>query len=189
MATGRSTKLTGAIGEFLVSAELCRKGLLATPFSGNVPHYDIIASDDLGGHLVIQVKAINKVNWQFDAQKFVEIKMEGDRQILGSPYSEPYPNLYCVFVALGGSHVKDRYFVFSWTELRSLIIFHHRAYLEKHGGVRPKAPRSTHCSISISELENFEDQWDKILLAIKNNRLPNKSLQPTANPPARAADS
>ena len=57
MATGRSTKLTGATGEFLVSAELCRRGLIATPFSGNVPHYDIIASDEIGGHLVIQVKA------------------------------------------------------------------------------------------------------------------------------------
>jgi len=71
MASGRNTRLTGAIGEFLVSAELCRRGLMATPFSGNVPHYDIIASDERGGHLVIQVKAINKKNWQFDVSKFV----------------------------------------------------------------------------------------------------------------------
>lgn len=179
MATGRSTKLTGAIGEFLVSAELCRRGLLATPFSGNVPHYDIIASDELGGHVVIQVKAINKVNWQFDARRFVEITMDGDRQILGSLVSEPYPSLYCVFVALGGSNKSDRYFVFSWEDLRSIIVRHHQAYLEKHGGVRPKAPESTHCSISISEFETFEDQWDQILLAVKNNRLPNKRMHQT----------
>ena len=179
MATGRSTKLTGAIGEFLVSAELCRRGLLATPFSGNVPHYDIIASDELGGHVVIQVKAINKVNWQFDASKFVEITMDGDRQILGSPVSEPYPRLYCVFVALGESNYSDRYFVFSWEALRSLIIRHHQAYLERHGGVRPQAPKSTHCSISISELDMFEDQWDQILVAAENNRLPNKRIHQT----------
>ena len=43
MASGRGTKLTGAVGEFLVAAELCRRNLVATPFSGNVPHYDIIA--------------------------------------------------------------------------------------------------------------------------------------------------
>ena len=49
MATGRATKLTGAVGEFVVAAELCRRGLLATPFAGNVPHYDIIASGQSGG--------------------------------------------------------------------------------------------------------------------------------------------
>lgn len=167
MATGRGTKLTGAVGEFLVSAELCRRGLIATPFSGNVPHYDIIASDDTGGHLVIQVKAINKVNWQFDARKFLQIKMEGDRQVLGAPVSEPYPNLFCVFVALGDSNSSDRFFIFTWRELSAVIRNHHQVYLEKHGGVRPRAPKSTHVSISISELQQFEDMWDRILEAIK----------------------
>jgi len=167
MATGRSTKLTGAIGEFLVSAELCRRGLLATPFSGNVPHYDIIASDEFGGHLVIQVKAINKANWQFDVDKFVEVTMRGDRQILGELADEPYPNLYCVFVALGENSKMDRYFVFSWKELRSVVVQHHRAHLDKHGGVRPKAPESRHCSIGIPALEQYEDRWDRLLTAIK----------------------
>lgn len=176
MATGRSTKLTGAIGEFLVAAELCRRGLLATPFSGNVPHYDIIASDEHGGHVVIQVKAINKVNWQFDVRKFIEITMEGDRQILGKPLSEPYPGLYCVFVSLGKSKNADRYFVLAWEDLRDLIVRHHEAYLSKHSGVRPKAPESTHCSISISEVGMFEDQWDQILHAIENRGLPNKPI-------------
>lgn len=179
MATGRSTKLTGAIGEFLVSAELCRRGLLATPFSGNVPHYDIIASDELGGHVVIQVKAINKVNWQFNVRNFVEVTMDGDRQILGSPVGEPYPSLYCIFVALGESNNIDRYFVFSWEDLRSVIFRHYQSYLEKHGGVRPRAHKSTHCSISITDLEVFEDEWDQILLAVENNRLPNKRMHQT----------
>ncbi len=44
MATGRSTKLVGQAGEYLVAAELSRRGLIATTFTGNVPHYDIIAS-------------------------------------------------------------------------------------------------------------------------------------------------
>ena len=44
MATGRSTKLVGQAGECLVAAELSRRGLIATTFTGNVPHYDIIAS-------------------------------------------------------------------------------------------------------------------------------------------------
>lgn len=171
MATGRSTKLTGALGEFLVAAELCRLGLIATPFSGNVPHYDIVTSDDFGGHLVVQVKAINKKTWQFDVSKFVEISMNGHQQIIGKPCSEPFPNLFCVFVALGKSNREDRYFVFSWLELRTAIIDHHRAYLATHDGVRPKTPDSTHCSISISELEQYEDQWKKIQDAIVRTRI------------------
>src|SRR5208337_2592159 len=57
MTTGQATKLTGAVGEFLVAAGLCRRGLLATPFAGNVPHYDIIASWRSGGHVAVQAKA------------------------------------------------------------------------------------------------------------------------------------
>jgi hypothetical protein len=75
MATGRTTHLTGAIGEFLVAAELCRLKLLATPFAGNVPHYDIIASGQSGGHLAVQVKATNTSTWQFDISKFAEVQL------------------------------------------------------------------------------------------------------------------
>ncbi len=44
MATGHSNKLVGQTGECLVAAELGRRGLIATTFTGNVPRYDIIAS-------------------------------------------------------------------------------------------------------------------------------------------------
>ena len=170
MATGRSTKLTGSVGEFLVAAELCRRGLIATPFSGNVPHYDIVASDEYGGHLLIQVKTINKTNWQFDVSKFVDISMDGDRQVLENEVKEPFPNLYCVFVALGNSNTKERYFIFTWNELRTTIVNHHNAYLKKCGGVRPKAPKSMHCSINIEEVEQYEGQWQKIQDAIVKTR-------------------
>src|SRR6266487_1871656 len=103
MATGRTTKLTGAVGEFLVAAELCRRDLLATPFAGNVPHYDIIASGENGGHLAIQVKAINGITWQFDIRKFAHVDREGQQQVLGNPNPEPYPGLWCVMVALSDS--------------------------------------------------------------------------------------
>ena len=57
MATGRSNKLVGQTGEYLIAAELSRRGLIATTFTGNVPHYDIIASDETGRHVSVQVKA------------------------------------------------------------------------------------------------------------------------------------
>ena len=79
MATGRTTKLTGAVGEFLVAAELCRRGLLATPVAGNVPHYDIIASGQRGGHVAVQVEAINVHAWQLDVRKFMDVHMDETR--------------------------------------------------------------------------------------------------------------
>jgi len=157
------------MGEFLVSAELCRRGLLATPFSGNVPHYDIIASGEHIGHLAIQVKAINRGNWQLNASKFVDIKMDGDRQVLGERVEAPYPDLFCVFVAVGDSNTKDRYFVFSWEQLAEIVVSHHAEWLAAHGWIRPRAPKSTHCSIGISQIEMFEDQWDSVLQAVKAN--------------------
>jgi hypothetical protein len=50
MATGRDNQLTKQVGEYLVAAEVCRRGFIATTFTGNVPHYDIIASDGSGRH-------------------------------------------------------------------------------------------------------------------------------------------
>ena len=83
MPTGRRTKLIEAVEEFLAATELCRRNLIATPFSGNVPHYDIIESGEQGGHLAIQVKAIHGPHWQFSITKFVDVEFDGERQVLG----------------------------------------------------------------------------------------------------------
>lgn len=166
MATGRGTKLTGAVGEFLVAAELCRRGWVATPFAGNVPHYDIIASNEKGRHLAIQVKAIShNSSWQFDAKKFVAINMEGNRQRVGARLRPPYPNLFCVFVALGEDFQGDRYFVFSWEKLGELVHSSYQTYLDEHDGIRPKNPTSTHCSLNLEQLAMFEGRWGDLFAA------------------------
>ena len=123
MATGRATKLTGAIGEFLVAAELCRRDLLATPFAGNVPHYDIIASGQCGGHVPVQVKAINGSTWQFDIRKFSDVQMDedGKHQIVRGPLPEPFPWLMCVLVVLQ-EIARDRFFVLEWKELQDTLV-------------------------------------------------------------------
>jgi len=53
MATGRDNQLTKQVGEYLVAAEVCRRGFIAATFTGNVPHHDIIASDGSGGHQAV----------------------------------------------------------------------------------------------------------------------------------------
>jgi len=77
MATGRSNYLTKQTGEYLVAAELSRRGFIATTFTGNVPHYDIVAVDERGGHALVQVNAIAGKSWQFTATDFADIVMNG----------------------------------------------------------------------------------------------------------------
>lgn len=43
MQSGRQNQLTKQTGEYLVCAELCRRGYIASSFTGNVPEYDVIA--------------------------------------------------------------------------------------------------------------------------------------------------
>ena len=185
MATGRTTQLTGAIGEFLVSAELCRRNLLATPFAGNVPHCDIIASGQCGGHLAVQVKAINGETWQFDIGKFADVELcneknepaiDGTRQIVGQRKPEPFPDLMCVLVALKGTG-QDRFFVLEWKELQEILVQAYESYISKRGGqlsdgrfwgTRPKAPGSFHTALSIKQVEPFENQWHKVVDRVPN---------------------
>ena len=56
MATGRSNYLTKQTGEYLVAAELSRRGFIATTFTGNVPSYDIVAVGRGGNTALVQVK-------------------------------------------------------------------------------------------------------------------------------------
>jgi hypothetical protein len=168
MATGRTTQLTGAIGEFLVAAELCRRGLLATPFAGNVPHYDIIASGQFGGHVAVQVKAINGQTWQFDIRKFAKVSLEGGRQTIGQLESEPFPDLTYVFVVLrpeprSEPNERDRFFVLKWKELQDILVPEYEHYLRKHNGIRPKKADSYHTALAVGQVEAFEDRWNVIL--------------------------
>ena len=104
MATGRSNKLVGQTGEYLVAAELSRRGLIATTFTGNVPHYDIIASDEDGRHVSVQVKASRSASWQFgDITRYCEITLDDNRhvQVVGDARACPVQRLVVVFVLIG----------------------------------------------------------------------------------------
>jgi hypothetical protein len=161
MATGRSVQLTGQTGEYLVASEMCRRGFITTTFTANVPHYDIIASDEFGSHLPVQVKAIKGHTWQLNIDHFAEIKFDGDKQIIGKMRAEPLINLVYVFVRLI-EYGKDEFYIFRWRDLQRIVIEGHRKYLEKHGGIRPRNPKSMHTAVKPHQLEEFRDNWDLI---------------------------
>jgi len=162
MATGRSNKLVGQTGEYLVAAELSRRGLIATTFTGNVPHYDIIASDETGRHVSVQVKASRGSSWQFgNITQYCGITFDGKLQVVGKPQSSPVFRLIVVFVQIADDG-NDCYYILPWETLRDLLIELHRGFLAKHGGMRPKKWESLHCAIDEKALRPYKDRWEVI---------------------------
>ncbi|MBA7537492.1 hypothetical protein ES705_29761 [subsurface metagenome] len=159
MATGQSMQLAKQIGEYLTAAELCRRKFVAATFSGNVPHYDILASDENGKKIAVQVKTIRGGSWQFDARKFVNITMSGNKQVLGVEKKEPYPNLLCVFILID-NYGSDKFYIFTWKQLQDIMIYRYKRWLDKHDGKRPRKPDSFHSSLNPEDLKKHEDNWD-----------------------------
>ncbi len=160
MSTGRHTKLVGQAGEYLVAGELARRGYIATTFAGNVPDFDIVASNESGLHVSVQVKTISGSNWQFTIKRFCDISFEGTKQIIGDAKPCPIEQLVCVMVILRDEG--DTFFVLPWTRLRDIVIEDYREYLTRLGGTRPRKPRSLHCALSPERLERYKDNWDLV---------------------------
>ncbi len=162
MATGRSMQLTKQIGEHLVAAELGRRGYVATPFSGNVPLFDLLAADENGNSIPLQVKAINGKpgnTWQFsDVRKFLKVEVIRKTQYVRGRTPLVNPHLVCIFVVLDPDEKtrRDRFFIF---RLRDLQRHFSRTY---RGGRRPRNPNAMHCGISPTDLKayKYEDKRD-----------------------------
>lgn len=162
MAAGRDIQLAKQVGEYLVAAELCRLGFITTTFTGNVPHFDLIASGSKGNHLVIQVKASRSGNWHLNATRFINITFKGSQQVLGKKTSEPYPNLIYIFVILGLKNGEDKFFIIRWCDLQKIVVKDYREYMRRCNGVRPKRCDSVHTAISQEDLSKYENNWSVI---------------------------
>lgn len=152
MATGLSSKLTGQIGEHLVTAELGRRGIIATPFSGNVPDIDILAhANGVTGH--IQVKAINKDSWQFDIRKFLDVVLTDKGQTVKGANQELDRKIICVFVSLGAELGEDKFYIFKQGWLQD--------YFAERYKVRkpPKNINSFHCAIWVRDVQRHLGKW------------------------------
>ena len=161
MATGRSIQLNKQIGEYLVACELARRGLLVATFSGNVPDFDLVATAVDGRSVPIQVKTIRGGDWQFSADKFVEVRFEGEKQILGPKVAPRIQHLLYVLV-LATAYGQDRFFILEWEQLQDVVLSQYSAWLAAKGGVRPRNPKSLHCGATPDQLAVFENRWDKI---------------------------
>jgi len=163
MRSGLSNKVVGQAGEFAVCSQLGKLGLVATPFAGNVPGFDVLAVDEHLNCVPIQVKTSRFRTWIMgDISKYVEVTRTDDLMTLGNVKSPRYPDLIRIYVALGKAGKPDRFFILTEQEFYLLTVESFKNWLAGHGGVRPKNPKSVHSAVGISTLEPHENKWSLI---------------------------
>ena len=166
MPTGRNNKLTGQVGEFLVCAELGRRGLIATPFAGNVPAFDILAADELCRTVPIQVKASSSDNWPADARSWMNIEFDevtGRQNYIGPLDITNSDLIYvCVAIAPAESQECDRFFVLTKSEVQNAIIKGYSAWMDKRDWIRPRNPKSYDARYWIETISKYENRWNLI---------------------------
>jgi hypothetical protein len=117
-----NTQITRQIGEHLVVAELGRHGIIATPFAGNMPFYDIVALTQTGRSIYIQVKAINSGDWQMNANHFLVVEYDKASNKQKSDALRPIPvaSLLFVLVKIIESG-KDEFYVLSYSDIQQIV--------------------------------------------------------------------
>ncbi len=163
MSKGLSNKLAGQVGEFLVCAELGRRGLIATSFTGNVPEFDLIVADGLLNTLPVQVKTSRGHSWPTTANRWIDVTIDekGQKQIDHGDSDIPYPDLIyvCVLLAAPKAEQADRYFILLKSDLQVICARNYRAWMSTHDWKRPKSFRSLDNRYYVTDLEPFEDNW------------------------------
>lgn len=164
MASGSRNQLTKQIGEYLVCAELARRGFYATPFAGNVPLFDVLASDDTGRIVRIQVKATRSDNWPTDARSWMEISLDGNRQVYRGVRALPDPSLIYVCVAIADDKARDhgqpdRFFILRAADLQRICVDGYSRWMDGRGWARPRNPESYDCRYGIPDLTAYENNW------------------------------
>lgn len=155
------TYLAGQLGEFLVAAELSRRGIVAVLPSVNMPEYDIFA---FRGEKTIplQVKTVRSTTLQIKITDYLEIDFDGPKQIIRGLRPIQSPDRIMVVVFAGQDIRSDRIYILRYSDLQQIAHAEHASYLAKHAGVRPRNPRSLHCGLRESLLHGFRDNWDLI---------------------------
>ncbi|OHY71484.1 hypothetical protein [Marinobacter sp. AC-23] len=166
MATGVGNKLTGQVGEHLVSAVLGTLGYYASPYSGNVPGFDVTAvhSESLNS-FPVQVKTSTKgALVQSTIGKWCNHSIgENNHQSIGALKVLKHPNLIWILVRVGSAGINEaRFFICTESDIQRKIVARYSAFMLKHSYRRPGGGASPQAILTVNDMAEFEDNW-KIL--------------------------
>lgn len=149
---------TKQAGEYRVAAELCRRGMMATTFAGNMPGFDVLAVRPDSKSFYVQVKASVTPGWQCGCNgDFVQIGEREGVSVIEGKTTPLLPDLIWVFVTLDSTG--DRFYVLRHSDLHDIVHEKCVAYFARRPKIRPP---SEPADISVSELASYLDQWDDV---------------------------
>lgn len=173
MKKGRSNKLAGQIGEYLVCAELGKRGFIATSFTGNVPEFDLIVANDELKTIPVQVKTSRGDNWPTSADLWINIEIdETNKQQLDrgdATISNPELVYVCVALAEHDTNEKDRFFILRKKDLQIICSNNYRNWMRTIDWKRPKNYKSLDNRYGIDDLLPYENNWKLIEERIKES--------------------
>jgi len=161
-----STKLACQISESILVAELGRRGILATTFSGNVPDIDVLAYRD-GRSIPIQVKTLKAGMLSADAKHFLQIEFDGEKQIVKGKNKDLDRELIFVIIITGKKLGDETFYICKKGFIQDLIYRGYKDYLKRFNGIRPRNSKSTHSGVLLKELTDKRDNWALIENALK----------------------
>ena len=172
MASGLENRLTGQVGEFLVCAQLGRLGVVATPFAGNVPGFDVIAAGPGHATVPIQVKTSHGPSWVTRIDRWLRVAYDPRRRrhVFDGRSRLRNPGLIHVFVALGPdgrgadpSTRQAKFFVLTARAVQDIIRRDYLRAMKPRGFRRPQNPSSMHWALLAKDLEPYAERWDLVL--------------------------
>ena len=93
--------------------------------------------------------------------QYCAITFDGKRQVVGEMMACPVQRLVMTFVKIE-ENGNDRFYILTWQQLRDLLVKGHKAFLQRHDGVRPQRWDSLHSAILEKTLLPYRDKWDTI---------------------------
>ncbi|WP_280570584.1 hypothetical protein [Chromohalobacter sp. 296-RDG] len=138
-------------------------GYYASPYSGNVPGFDVTAvhSESLKS-FPIQVKASTKgALVQSSIDKWCNHSVdEHNRQTIGTLKPLKHPSLVWILVRLSDSGISGaRFFICTERDIQEKIVARYTAFMEKHDYCRPGGGASPQAVLNIKDVDEFEDNW------------------------------
>ena len=160
--------LSKQIGENLLVAKLGELGIVASTLTGNVPDIDILAYRQDGKSFPIQVKTQRKGSVSVDAKQYIKISFDettNPPDIIQKVRGKQKINKGLIFVVIFCKKELEvaKFYICKQGKIQNIVYKNYKAHLDKVGAVRPKKPKSTHCSYGERDLSKFKDNWDLIL--------------------------